>query len=63
LIPQLIDCGHAVTGTTRSSAKADALRALGATPAVLDAGAKETLGWTPSVPSWREGFAQLSSRS
>jgi 2-alkyl-3-oxoalkanoate reductase len=36
LIPQLIDHGHAVTGTTRSPAKADALRALGATPVVVD---------------------------
>jgi nucleoside-diphosphate-sugar epimerase len=36
LIPKLIANGHAVTGTTRSNAKADALRALGATPAVVD---------------------------
>jgi nucleoside-diphosphate-sugar epimerase len=36
LIPQLIDHGHAVTGTTRSPEKADALRALGATPVVVD---------------------------
>jgi len=36
LIPQLIEHGHTVTGTTRSSAKADELRALGATPAVVD---------------------------
>jgi nucleoside-diphosphate-sugar epimerase len=36
LIPQLIDHGHAVTGTTRSPSKADALRALGATPVVVD---------------------------
>ena len=28
-----------------------------------NARAKELLGWAPSVPSWREGFAQLSSRS
>ena len=36
LIPQLIDRGHAVTGTTRSAAKAGELRALGATPVVMD---------------------------
>jgi nucleoside-diphosphate-sugar epimerase len=36
LIPQLIDHGHTVTGTTRSPEKADALRALGATPVVVD---------------------------
>ena len=36
LIPYLIKQGHTVTGTTRSSAKADALRALGAKPAIMD---------------------------
>ncbi len=36
LIPTLIRRGHTVTGTTRSAAKADALRALGATPAIMD---------------------------
>src|SRR5437764_13239348 len=36
LIPQLIGRGHTVTGTTRSSSKAEALRALGATPVVVD---------------------------
>ena len=36
LIPTLIEHGHTVTGTTRSAAKADALRALGATPAIMD---------------------------
>jgi nucleoside-diphosphate-sugar epimerase len=36
LIPKLIEHGHTVTGTTRSAGKADALRALGATPAVVD---------------------------
>jgi 2-alkyl-3-oxoalkanoate reductase len=36
LIPTLVAHGHAVTGTTRSEAKADALRALGATPVVMD---------------------------
>ena len=36
LIPLLIDHGHTVTGTTRSLEKADALRALGAEPVVLD---------------------------
>lgn len=36
LIPLLTGNGHTVTGTTRSAAKAEALRALGAEPAVLD---------------------------
>jgi nucleoside-diphosphate-sugar epimerase len=36
LIPQLIEHGHTVTGTTRSPDKADPLRALGATPVVVD---------------------------
>ena len=36
LIPLLADRGHAVTGTTRTPAKTDALRALGAEPVVLD---------------------------
>jgi nucleoside-diphosphate-sugar epimerase len=36
LIPQLIDHGHTVTGTTRSPGKADALRALGAEPVIVD---------------------------
>ena len=36
MIPQLVDHGHTVVGTTTSPAKADALRALGAEPVVLD---------------------------
>jgi 2-alkyl-3-oxoalkanoate reductase len=36
LIPQLVAAGHEVTGMTRSPAKADALRALGAKAAVAD---------------------------
>jgi len=36
LIPLLIDNGHTVTGTTRSPAKADLLRRLGAEPAIVD---------------------------
>ncbi len=36
LVPLLVDAGHQVTGTTRSPAKADALRAAGAEPAVVD---------------------------
>jgi nucleoside-diphosphate-sugar epimerase len=36
LIPLLISHGHTVTGTTRSPAKADALRALGAEVAIMD---------------------------
>ncbi|MGH3011679.1 MAG: NAD-dependent epimerase/dehydratase family protein, partial [Gaiellaceae bacterium] len=37
LVPQLIDAGHEVTGTSRSPEKAEGLRALGAEPLVLDA--------------------------
>jgi nucleoside-diphosphate-sugar epimerase len=37
LVPLLVDAGHEVTGTTRSPAKAEALRAAGAEPVVLDA--------------------------
>jgi nucleoside-diphosphate-sugar epimerase len=37
LIPMLVTGGHTVTATTRSAAKADALRAAGAEPVVLDA--------------------------
>jgi nucleoside-diphosphate-sugar epimerase len=36
LVPLLLSVGHQVTGTTRSAEKADALRALGAEPAVID---------------------------
>ena len=36
LVPQLVARGHEVTATTRSAGKADALRALGATPVVVD---------------------------
>ncbi|MBS1870220.1 MAG: NAD(P)-dependent oxidoreductase [Actinobacteria bacterium] len=36
LVPLLIGNGHTVTGTTRSAAKAERLRALGAEPVVLD---------------------------
>jgi nucleoside-diphosphate-sugar epimerase len=36
LVPRLVERGHTVTGTTRSPEKADALRALGAEPVILD---------------------------
>jgi nucleoside-diphosphate-sugar epimerase len=36
LIPQLIEAGHDVTATTRSEAKLDLLRKLGAQPALVD---------------------------
>jgi 2-alkyl-3-oxoalkanoate reductase len=36
LVPQLVERGHEVIGTSRSPAKADRLRALGAEPLVLD---------------------------
>jgi nucleoside-diphosphate-sugar epimerase len=36
LVPMLVEAGHQVTGITRSSAKADALRAAGAEPVVCD---------------------------
>jgi nucleoside-diphosphate-sugar epimerase len=37
LIPLLLAAGHEVTGTTRSPERAEAIRAAGATPAVVDA--------------------------
>jgi nucleoside-diphosphate-sugar epimerase len=37
LVAQLVARGHEVVGTTRSAAKTDALRALGAEPVILDA--------------------------
>ena len=58
LIPHLIERGHTVTGTTRSPAKADALRALGATPASSTASTA-----TPcSPPSRRPGPTRSSTR-
>lgn len=44
LVPLLIADGHAVTGTTRAAAKAEALRKAGATPAVVDVYDAEALG-------------------
>ena len=37
LVPQLAAAGHEVTGMTRTPAKAEAVRALGASPAIADA--------------------------
>jgi 2-alkyl-3-oxoalkanoate reductase len=37
LVPLLVSNGHTVVGTTRTPSKAEALRAAGATPAILDA--------------------------
>jgi uncharacterized protein YbjT (DUF2867 family) len=37
LVPLLVANGHTVVGTTRTPGKAEALRAAGATPVVLDA--------------------------
>lgn len=37
LVPRLVAAGHEVTGTTRSEVRAEAIRAAGATPAVVDA--------------------------
>lgn len=36
LVPMLVAAGHRVTGTTRVAEKADELRALGATPVIVD---------------------------
>jgi nucleoside-diphosphate-sugar epimerase len=36
LVPQLVERGHRVVATTRDAARTDGLRALGATPAVMD---------------------------
>lgn len=43
LVPMLIAAGHDVTGTTRSPDRAEALRAAGARPAVVDALDREAL--------------------
>jgi nucleoside-diphosphate-sugar epimerase len=37
LVPRLVDAGHDVAGMTRSAAKGDAVRELGAAPVVADA--------------------------
>jgi nucleoside-diphosphate-sugar epimerase len=37
LVPRLVAAGHEVTGTTRSRQRAEAIRAAGASPAVVDA--------------------------
>ncbi|HEX3561347.1 MAG TPA: NAD(P)-dependent oxidoreductase [Solirubrobacterales bacterium] len=37
LVPMLVEGGHEVTGMTRTAAKADLIRSLGARPAVVDA--------------------------
>jgi nucleoside-diphosphate-sugar epimerase len=37
LVPLLVERGHAVTGSTRTAAKAERIRSQGATPAVIDA--------------------------
>jgi 2-alkyl-3-oxoalkanoate reductase len=44
LVPQLVAGGHEVTGLTRSPAKAESLRALGARPVVADALDSEAVG-------------------
>ena len=36
LVPQLVDRGHEVIGTSRAAEKAEHIRALGAEPVVLD---------------------------
>ena len=37
LVPRLVAGGHEVVGTTRDPSKREAVRALGATPVVMDA--------------------------
>jgi len=44
LVPLLVADGHDVTGTTRATAKAEALRKAGATPAVVDVYDADALG-------------------
>jgi nucleoside-diphosphate-sugar epimerase len=43
LVPQLVAAGHEVAGTTRSPAKAEMLRELGAEPVVVDVYEQEAL--------------------
>ena len=53
LVPQLIAAGHSVVGTTRTAAKAEIIRRMGAEPAIadgLDAPAiREPLGFQRGV--------------
>lgn len=49
LVPLLLDSGHQITGATRSSRKADALRAAGADAVVVDVFDAEGLGNAVSV--------------
>jgi uncharacterized protein YbjT (DUF2867 family) len=44
LLEQLREAGHELVGTTRAPDRAEALRQLGAKPAVLDARDTEALG-------------------
>jgi 2-alkyl-3-oxoalkanoate reductase len=46
LVPQLVDRGHEVIGTSRSAEKADDIRALGAEPVALDLLDRAAVLWT-----------------
>jgi nucleoside-diphosphate-sugar epimerase len=54
LVPMLVDAGHTVAGTTRSAAKAERVRELGAEPFVIDVYAAQELrgivvDWSPDL--------------
>jgi uncharacterized protein YbjT (DUF2867 family) len=72
-VAALIRAGHHVSAVTRSAAKADTVRALGATPVeadLFDSGAarravarhaafRAATGWAPTIPSAREGWPRI----
>ena len=58
LLPQLIDRGHEVVGTSRSSENAERTRALGAEPLVLDLLDRGRYGGPSSTP----GLMRSSTR-
>jgi nucleoside-diphosphate-sugar epimerase len=61
LIPMLVRAGHQVTGTTRSEGKTGLLRALGATPMVVDAFDAEAMRRAVAVSEPEVVIQQLTS--
>ena len=60
LTPLLIAAGHSVVGTTRSSSKVGAIRALGAEPVVVDAFDADALGRAVGAAAPRVIIHQLT---
>lgn len=61
LLPQLVEAGHEVVGTTRSEAKADSIRAAGAQPAVVEVNHLEALRSVVSAAKPEVVINQLTS--